>query len=159
MNTIRPLVLLLATVLAACGSAPTAPHDDGHPPTAKAEAKEPAAPEAPPASAKLALSGTITYAGKIEGPSLFVSVKDPSKPGPPLAAKQLPPGPFPMDFTLTDADVVQMGAAPRAIPANVALTVRLDADGDAMTKAPTEPIATMETPATSAGLAVTLTVP
>jgi hypothetical protein len=160
MNT-RPsfVPVVMLTLLAACGgsapSAPEAPKD----PVTKAPGREAKSPEAPAASATLALSGTITYAGPINGPSLFISVKDPGKPGPPLAAKQLPPGPFPMAFTLGDADVVQMGAAPRPIPADVALTVRIDADGDAMTKDPTEPIATLKTPATTSGLAVTLVVP
>jgi hypothetical protein len=147
------LAVGLAIGLAACGSAPSDSPEPSSPVAA------PASPAREPASAKLDLSGSITWAGPIAGPKLFVSVRDPAKPGPPLAAKQLPPGPFPMTFTLTDADVVQMGPTPRAVPANVVLVVRLDADGDAMTKSPSEPVATLETPATAAGLAVTLTVP
>jgi hypothetical protein len=154
MHTTLPFAALLALTLVACGDAPSEPH-------AEQPVASPAVParEAPPASAKLALSGTITYEGPINGPKLFLSVKDPGQPGPPLAAKQLPPGPFPMQFTLTEADLMQMGGAPRAIPATVALLVRLDADGDAMTKDPSEPLATLKTPATTADLAITLAVP
>lgn len=149
MNTPRILASLL--LLAACGSAPSTP-------PAPAPGHPPAAPEAPaPAGgSKLALSGTIAFEGTSTGTALFVSIKDPARPGPPLAAKKLPPGPFPMEFALTEADIVQMGPAPREIPATVALSVRLDADGNAMTKEPTDPKATLETPAEKSGLAITL---
>jgi hypothetical protein len=141
--------LSILFVLAACGTSETPP---SAPPVLPDR-------EAPAASAKLDLSGTIAFTGETKAVALFVSVKDPANPGPPLAAKQLPAGPFPMSFTLTDADVVQMGAGPRPMPATVALTVRLDTDGNAMSKDPTDPIATLETPSASKDLALTLTVP
>jgi tetratricopeptide (TPR) repeat protein len=62
---------------------------------------------------------------------VFVSVKDPAG-GPPLAVKKLSPV-FPLDFTVTRADIIQM-AGPRAVPAQVTVSVRLDRDGNATTK-------------------------
>ena len=159
-----PVVVLV--FLAACGTSsapePLPGHPSGHTPApgaapAPVGAAPAGSPEAPAAAGgKLALSGTITYDGAFTGTGVFVSVKDPANPGPPLAAKQLPPGPFPLAFELSEADVVQMGAAPRAMPATVALTVRFDMDGNAMSKDPSEPMATLETPATASGLAVPL---
>lgn len=143
---------MLVAFLVACSTpAPT-------PPT-------PAAPEAPPAAAPapsegasgatLSLSGTISYAGPVDAQAVFVSIRDPANPGPPLAAKKLPPGPFPLAFTLTQADVMQMGA-PRPIPDKVSLVIRLDKDGDAMTKDAADPNVTVETTASAADVAVTL---
>ncbi|MEQ1567297.1 MAG: hypothetical protein ABMA64_16770 [Myxococcota bacterium] len=146
---------MFTVFLAACG-APPAP---SAPSAAPSEAQAAPVAEAPPAAtgAALALSGTITYDGPVTGAAVFVSVKDPAHPGPPLAAKKLPPGPFPLAFTLTDADRMQMGGG-GALPASVNLVVRLDGDGDAMTKVPTEPVATVETAASNAAVAVTLAV-
>lgn len=153
--------VVVVALLTACGtsSAPEHAPIPGSAPVGSA----PAAPEGDRAAPKSApgtldLSGTITFAGEFTGSAVFVSVKDPSNPGPPLAAKQLPPGPFPLAFTLGQADVVQMGAAPRAMPATVALTVRFDVDGNAMSKDPSEPMATLDTPATASGLSVPLAV-
>lgn len=137
--------MIVSLWLAACGSTPTTP---------------PAPPAAAPpaAGASLSLAGTVVYDGVVSGQAVFVSVKDPSHPGPPLAAKKLAPGPFPLAFTLTDADLMGMGGA-RPVPATVALTVRLDGDGDAMTKDASEPIATVETAASATGLTLTLATP
>jgi hypothetical protein len=133
--------------LTACGT-PAAPPTT---PVAPAPAPE----RAPAPSATLALSGTISFAGPPRGQAVFVSVKDPAHPGPPLAAKKLPPGPFPLAFTLTQADVMQMGP-PRAIPATVTLSVTLDGDGDAMSKDPADPKVVVETAAAAVDLAITL---
>ena len=89
--------------------------------------------------------------------TIYVSVKD--GPGPPLAAKKLPVGPFPMEFTLTMADRPPM-AASRPMPAAFDVTVRADLDGNAMTKDPSEPI--FLAPGTAkgtTGLVVTLATP
>lgn len=64
---------------------------------------------------------------------LYVSVRDPAG-GPPLAALRLPPGPFPVSFQVTTADALAMGGAPRPFPANLDVQVRIDADGDPMTR-------------------------
>jgi hypothetical protein len=140
-----------AVLLAACATS--------EPPKPAPPDRAPPAERAPaPAGASLELSGTIAYDGPAKGAAVFVAVKDPSQPGPPLAAKKLPPGPFPLTFSLTDADRMPMGGG-RALPEKVTLLVRLDADGDAMTKDPSEPSATQELPARSADLAITLSVP
>lgn len=96
--------------------------------------------------------GRTTFAGK----TLFVSVKDPAMPGPPVAALQLPPGPFPMPFSITEANKMAMGGD-RPIPANVQLTIRLDDDGNAMTKSPSDPQVTVDNLARgTTGLSLTL---
>jgi hypothetical protein len=140
-------MFVLVTSIVACGGGSTVPSATPAAPVA--------APDAPAAGAKLALSGTINYAGPVTAQAVFVSVKDPSHPGPPLAAKKLPPGPFPMTFSLGDADVMPMGGG-RAMPANVTLTVTLDGDGDAMSKDPADPKAVVETASEKADLKVDL---
>lgn len=90
------------------------------------------------------VSGTITLdpaaSGAIDqAKALFVSIKDPAG-GPPLAAKKLPVGPFPMTFAVTSADRLPMGGD-RPTPAAVDVTVRLDFDGNAMSRADGEPAA------------------
>ncbi|TNE86166.1 MAG: hypothetical protein EP330_23055 [Deltaproteobacteria bacterium] len=82
----------------------------------------------------------VLVSGRIEAPGvtptgseiLFVSLRDPAG-GPPLAALRLPPT-LPTDFVVTRADLIAMGGAPRPVPAAVMLTVRLDGDGNPMTK-------------------------
>lgn len=106
-------------------------------------------------TAVLKLAGTISYEGPATGRAVFVAVRDPARPGPPLAVKKLPPGPFPLTFSVTGADRMPMGAAD-PVPGQVSVTVRLDADGDASSKAPGEPSITLETAASSTDLVVTL---
>ena len=95
--------------------------------------------EAKPAEAKPAgdviAGGTIKLpeGAKPRGEAVFISLRDP-KGGPPVAAKKLPPGPFPMKFTITEADKIAMGQ-PRPIPDAFMLKVKLDTDGNAMTTA------------------------
>ena len=72
---------------------------------------------------------------------LFISVRDPSG-GPPLAAQRLSPGPFPMAFSITEADRIRMGGD-RPLPPVVDVSFRVDRDGDAMTRDPDMPAATM----------------
>jgi cytochrome c-type biogenesis protein CcmH len=52
--------------------------------------------------------------------------------GPPLAAKKIPATAFPLTFTLTEKDVMMGGP----FEGEVELSVRIDKDGDAMTKLP-----------------------
>lgn len=106
----------------------------------------PMAAPAPAAGGDLVLSGTATLpsslAAQLAGTEvLYVSVKDPAG-GPPLAALKLPPGPFPVAFTVTTANAIAMGGA-RPFPPVVAVTVRIDADGNPMTRSDAEPAATM----------------
>lgn len=95
--------------------------------------------------ADLLVSGTITIDNAVAGAaplakSLFVSVRDPAG-GPPLVAKKLPPGPFPMTFTLTTADRIPMGGD-RPLPEAMDVYFQLDLDGNPMSKADNEPLAT-----------------
>jgi len=106
-----------------------------------------APPPAPSASgpAETVLSGTLTLDASAEvtgSEILFVSVRAPGG-GPPLAALRLPPGPFPMDFEITTANAIAMGGAPRPFPDTLMLSVRVDRDGDPISKAPDEPSATV----------------
>lgn len=92
------------------------------------------------------VSGTIALDPAREGTlgaAVFVSLRDPTG-GPPLAAVRLPPGPFPLRFQVTDADAIAMGGAPRPIPAVFDLSIRLDQDGNAMSRAAGEPEAVVQ---------------
>ncbi len=101
---------------------------------------------APAGGAEVVLGGKIFFEGDpgdISGREiLFVSVKAPEG-GPPLAALKLPPGPFPMDFQVTTGHAISMGAEPRPFPEKMLLTVRIDEDGNPMSKDPTEPTVTV----------------
>jgi hypothetical protein len=63
--------------------------------------------------------------------------------GPPLAAKRLPPGPFPLAFELGSGDTMLAG---RPLHGPLLLSARLDADGDASSKSPDEPHAELSEP-------------
>ncbi|MCB9684840.1 MAG: tetratricopeptide repeat protein [Alphaproteobacteria bacterium] len=97
------------------------------------------APVAPPSGGGGAVlaSGTATLdparAAEAAGKMVFLSVRDPAG-GPPIAAKKLMSATFPLQFEITEADIVQMGMA-RPVPGTFNVSVRLDADGNAMTKA------------------------
>jgi hypothetical protein len=140
-------------LLVACGTA--ASETPAAAPTA-APAEAPPA-EAPPAEAAppFLVQGTITLpeGATATGQAVFVSLRAPGVRGPPLAAKKLPPGPFPLAFELTEADR-PMANGP--VPASFELKVTLDVDGDPMTKAPED--FEVVAPATlgGAGLAVVL---
>jgi cytochrome c-type biogenesis protein CcmH len=108
---------------------------------AEREAAGPADPH--PASAPAPSGGgDVVVAGEIlglpasapAGSILFVSVRDPAG-GPPLAALRLAPGASPMRFEVTQANAIAMGGAPRPFPAVVDVSVRLDGDGDPMSRA------------------------
>lgn len=100
----------------------------------------PGAPGAPIASGTIELDpGRASF----KAVQVFVNISDPAMPGPPVAAVKLPPGPFPMSFVVTDADIIPM-MANRGLPPNFVLKVRMDDDGNAFTKAPTDPQAQLE---------------
>ena len=105
------------------------------------------------ADAPVVVGGTLTVAPSrlaavAEAKTLFVSVRDPAG-GPPLAALKLEPGPFPLKFAITEADAIPMGGVARPFPAKVDLTIRLDADGDPLSKDDGLPMATL--PGTAIG--------
>jgi hypothetical protein len=51
-----------------------------------------------------------------------------------------PPAQFPLSFRVTTADIIQM-AGPRTVPESFNVSVRLDKDGNAMTKDGPEAVA------------------
>lgn len=115
-------------------------------------------PTPAPAEGPLVVGGTITVDPGVSaaGQTLWVSVRDPAG-GPPLAALRLPPGPFPLDFVVTPSNAIAMGGAPRPFPDVVSVSIRLDGDGDPMTRAEGEPSALLQGVARGTGdLAVTL---
>jgi len=124
----------------------------------------PNAPPAPPPAAggsAVIASGVVNIdpnRASFKAQTLFVNIKDPAQPGPPIAAKKLPPGPYPLAFSITEADKIGMGGpmGNRPIPANVQLSLRLDTDGNAFTKKPEDPQIVLEVPKGSKGLELTL---
>ena len=85
------------------------------------------------------VAGTITLKTPLSqdlGPKavVFLSLRDPAG-GPPVAAKKLPVGPFPLAFRVTGNDRIGMGGQ-RPIPDAFKLSIRVDADGNAMTREP-----------------------
>jgi hypothetical protein len=108
------------------------------------------APVPAPGATALIVGGTIaldpTAAAAVPaGGVLFWSVRDPARPGPPVAADRAPLGTvrFPMPFALTTAHIRAMPGASPTLPGAVDLTVRVDADGDAMTREAGLPTATV----------------
>lgn len=124
-------------------------------------------PNAAPAPAPAApggaiVSGTITLDPAKQGvvaagDLLFVSVRSPQG-GPPVASLRLPPGPFPMPFTVTSANLISMGGGPPpAVPAQLTVRAFIDRDGNAMTKEPGMPLGSAEGVAKgSEGVSITL---
>lgn len=114
----------------------------GHPPIdgapapaaapAPAGAMRPAAPDGPSINVTLDLDPLA----KSKTGVLYVIARNPAG-GPPVAVKRLGGGSFPMTFTLGSADSM-MG---QPLPAKFRLEARLDSDGDAATKPPTDPAA------------------
>jgi tetratricopeptide (TPR) repeat protein len=132
----------------------------GHP-SLGAAAPAPAVAAAPaPAAAPAAggVTGTITLAAGariVPGSLIFVSVRpDGQTGGPPVAAKRLPPGPFPMQFSIGPQDSM-MGLP---WPDRAQVEVRLDSDGNAMSRDPADPSAKATGVVTGARLDLVLAV-
>jgi tetratricopeptide (TPR) repeat protein len=108
------------------------PHAD-LPPTGKAAAATAAAD---------AVTGTVEHAGAVPpGAVLFVTARAVGQQGgPPVAVKRLTPRAFPASFTLGPADSM-MG---QTLPPRLRLEARLDADGDPLSRLPTDPTALLE---------------
>ncbi len=107
-----------------------------------------AALAAPP---KATISGTIeldpSVAGKVHLPAIvFVTARDEVKQGAPLLAKRLDVRRFPVAFSLGTQDAM-MGAVP---PPRVSLEARIDLDGDAATREPGTPSASIDSVAMGA---------
>lgn len=100
----------------AAAGAPAAAADTGAAPTAS-----PQAATAAPGSVPVRVTIAPALAGKVApGTPLFVLARDPTNPGPPLAAKRLANVAFPLDVVLTDADAM---AAGRTISSAKQLTI------------------------------------
>jgi len=96
----------------------------------------PPAPAAASASAK-PISGQVRLGDGVtapEGGVLFVIARGGA--GPPLAVKRMTPGSFPVPFELGPSDVMVQG---RPFVGPIALSARLDRDGDPLTRDDADP--------------------
>ncbi|MEQ1507460.1 MAG: tetratricopeptide repeat protein [Myxococcota bacterium] len=135
----------------------------------QAQAAGPGPGSAPPpagaAGGDRIVAGTVSIdpaaqAAVPDGATLFVSVSDPNRPGPPVAADKITgPLTFPRAFELTTAQIRAMPGTSGSVPPVFDVKVRIDLDGNAMTREPGAPSATMTgVSAGASGLALTLTV-
>jgi hypothetical protein len=131
----------------------------------RAEAAQPQMASAAPAPAAQPaaggqggdITGTITTASSVNvapGTVIFLVARPAGVAGgPPLAVKRMIAGSFPMPFELSAADSM-MG---QALPAKLRIEVRADADGDPMTRPPTDPVAIADAVSnTASGVQLTL---
>jgi hypothetical protein len=80
------------------------------------------------------IRGTIRLeGGEASGAVLFLIARIPDTPGPPLAVKRLPVGPFPLEFEIGPEDEMIKG---RPWVGPIALSARVDKDGDPLTRDP-----------------------
>jgi hypothetical protein len=91
------------------------------------------------------IRGTIRVADGAQpsGAVLFLIARVPSQPGPPLAVKRLPVGPFPLAFEIGPDDEMIKG---RPWVGPITLSARVDADGDPLTRSPSDASADLATP-------------
>ena len=120
----------------------------GHPPIDGAAPTNVAGPVSGP-SVNVTLE--LDPSARAKGGVLFVIARNPAG-GPPAAVKRLQNVAFPVTITLSSADSM-MG---QPLPAKFRLEARLDSDGDAATKPPTDPAAMLEdvTPGANVKLAL-----
>jgi len=114
---------------------------------AKNPAPAPAAPAAAPVSGP-SVHLTLSLAGSAPSPNavLFIMARAPGQSaGPPAAVKRIANPTFPLEIDLSAADSM-MG---QPLPATVRIEARLDSDGDAMTKNPSDPHAVQDGVATN----------
>jgi len=82
------------------------------------------------------------------GAVLFIIVRNPGQTaGPPVAAKRINAPTFPLEIDVTSIDSM-MG---QPLPPTVRVEARLDSDGDATTKNPSDPHAAQEGVTTNGG--------
>ncbi|HEX7706809.1 MAG TPA: tetratricopeptide repeat protein [Thermoanaerobaculia bacterium] len=115
----------------------------GHPPVPDGTAAMPAAPAAtgarpaPPVDGKsVRITLDLDAAAKSKTGVLFVMAR-PAAGGPPVAVKRMQVASFPVTFDFGSADSM-MG---QPLPERFLLEARLDSDGDAATKSPSDPTA------------------
>jgi hypothetical protein len=91
------------------------------------------------------IRGTITLADGVaaSGQVLFLIARVPDQPGPPLAVKRLPVGPFPLAFEIGPQDEMIKG---RPWVGPIALSARADADGNPLTRGETDASAELAAP-------------
>jgi len=103
----------------------------GHPPTGAKQAPAAAAAPVPPGPPARITVDLADGAEARTGAILFVIARPQGvTAGPPAAVKRLTVGTFPVEVTLTNADMMMGGTLPQAID----VTVRVDGDGDPLTK-------------------------
>ncbi len=115
----------------------------------------PAQSETPePEAGDVKLSGTITAEGDLPSGTLFIIARRSPAGGMPAAVKKIDSPTFPLEFTLGPADMMMGGEWPE----QVWLDVRLDEDGNAMSKSDNDVNAEMQGPLTGGqtGLQVVL---
>jgi hypothetical protein len=122
-------------------------------PVPGSESTSAATPAAAPASAASGASVHVTLSldrSVKQSPSavLFIIVRDSGETaGPPAAAKRINAPTFPLDLDVTSADSM-MG---QPLPPSVHIEARLDSDGDATTKNPSDPFAAQDGVTTKGG--------
>lgn len=91
------------------------------------------------------IRGTIRLANGVQatGAVLFLIARTPNQPGPPLAVKRLSVGPFPLAFEIGPDDEMIKG---RPWDGPIALSARVDSDGDPLTRTESEAIAELAEP-------------
>jgi len=123
----------------------------GHPPAGDAPPAQPAAP-----TGAVELAGTVTLAPGVSaapGAVVFITVRPEGQTrGPPSRVKRLPAS-FPLTFSISDAESMIAGMP---FPPSAQLTIRVDADGNAMSKEPTDPQASVVVTAGRTDLAIQL---
>ena len=151
MSSARIAIVALVLPLAACSKSDDASKPSSVPPLGPNAAPAPVAPAAPPAppaapaaaAAPPAAGGSIS--GKVEMSkaiakakpkgTLFVTARrisdNPNVRGSLVAVKKLPATTFPLEFSMSAADMPFEGAA---FDGELTLTARIDQDGDPMTR-------------------------
>lgn len=105
---------------------------DGAPSAGSTPAEMPAAAQGPSVHVTLSLAGGATPPPNA---TIFVYARAAGQTsGPPAAVKRLPLGAFPISFDLSAADSM-MG---QPLPPSMRIEARIDSDGNAMTKSPTD---------------------
>lgn len=113
--------------------------------TASAPVAPAAAPTAPPPAATPGVGGEsftihIELAPGAASSGILFAALRPGAGGPPVLVKRVDRPTFPYDLVLSAADAMMGGTLPEAGQ----LTLRLDTDGDALTKGPEEPQAVVD---------------
>jgi len=133
------------------------PHANMLPPPPSGDGAPAAMPAATPAAGPGSVTGTIVLASGVtvqRGAPVFVIVRESgTQGGPPVAVSRLSAGTFPMPFSVSGANSM-MGDA---LPDKMRIEVRVDLDGNAMTRDAGAPEGVLEDVASgSSGVTITL---